>query len=92
MILVKNVCYFCIVVLIETDPRAPTNLQTCFGEKLASDASKLWRINLNWNLPEGIIFINIRHFYCIAFIICMHVAIIMYTILVSFVSMCFYHR
>jgi len=40
--------------LIDTDPRAPTNLQTCFGEKLGSNASELWRINLKWNLPEGI--------------------------------------
>ena len=44
---IQSECMFYLV------PKAPANLQTCFGEKLANGLSEQWRINLKWNLPEG---------------------------------------
>lgn len=33
-------------------PKAPTGLQTCFGEKLVYNLPEQWIIKLKWNLPE----------------------------------------
>ena len=41
--------------LIAIYPQAAANLQTCFGEKLISNSSEHWIINLKWDLPEGIV-------------------------------------
>ena len=49
------------VILIAIYPQAAANLQTCFGEKLLSNSSEHWIINLKWDLPEGT---YRSYFYC----------------------------